>query len=155
QSMDYLAYLVKKYFPFLFPWGAAAGSVIGAIRFGRALDAAQSEGRIYGTIRESAASIVPLTEADAGPLQAFLTSLPPSHLKYFGPHGFDRKSLQTVLRSRAFAAYGLFLGEDLCGYALLKVSPSGRAFIGRLLAPELTGLGLGSFLSRYLYWQAR
>lgn len=39
-------------------------------------------------------------------------------------------------------------------YALLKVAPTGSAFIGLLVDSSCTGSGLGRFISRYLYWQA-
>ena len=37
---------------------------------------------------------------------------------------------------------------------LLKLAPTGSAFIGLLVGPEHAGKGLGRFLSQYLYWQA-
>lgn len=80
--------------------------------------------------------------------------MPEEHLRYFRPHGFDDASLRRVLRSRAYLNYGLFLEERLIAYALLKISPTGSAFIGLMVHPDYAGVGLGRFIARYLYWQA-
>ena len=37
---------------------------------------------------------------------------------------------------------------------LLKLAPTGSAFIGLLVGPAHTGKGLGRFIVEYLYWQA-
>lgn len=50
--------------------------------------------------------------------------------------------------------YGLFVKDVLAAYALLKLAPTGSAFIGLLAGPAHTGKGLGSFIVAYLYWQA-
>ena len=80
--------------------------------------------------------------------------MPESHLAYFHLHGFGRADLTAMLRSRSFMTYGLFVEDALAAYALLKLAPTGTAFIGRLVATDYAGKGLGRFLSQYLYWQA-
>jgi hypothetical protein len=67
----------------------------------------------------------------------------------------DYRSLRRVLRRRDVMTYGLFIEDRMTAYALLKLFPTGRAYIGRLISSALTGIGLGKFLSRYLYWQSR
>jgi len=62
--------------------------------------------------------------------------------------------LEAVLNSKAFMNYGLFIDGKIAGYALLKVAPTGSAFIGLLVHPDYGKLGLGKFLVEYLYWQA-
>lgn len=151
--MDYLAYLIKQYVPFLFPAVASIARLLTTFRYGKCLMAARAQGTLDGQIDGKPAQIRPLGTEDVEGLGGFLRTLPDHHLEHFHPHDFDEPSIRLVLGSRAFVAYGLFVERRLLGYALLKVSPTGRAFLGRLLAPELTGLGLGSFLSRYLYWQ--
>lgn len=91
---------------------------------------------------------------DLNSLQGFFEEMPAGHVKYFKPHGYERSDLRGVLESRAFLTYGLFIGDEMKGYALLKVAPTGSLYIGRLLHPSQVGQGLGAFLSRYLYWQA-
>ena len=50
-----------------------------------------------------------------------------------GATGFVGSALRTVLGSAAFLNYGLFVGDRLAAYALLKIAPTGSAFIGRLV----------------------
>ena len=75
-------------------------------------------------------------------------------MAYFHPHEFGRADLTAVLRSRSFMTYGLFVEDALAAYALLKLAPTGSAFIGLLVGPAHTGKGLGRFIVAYLYWQA-
>jgi GNAT superfamily N-acetyltransferase len=96
----------------------------------------------------------PLGEGDAAMLAGLLAAMPEEHLQFFHPHGFDAPTVERVLRSRAFMTYGLFVEGQLNAYALLRLSPTGSAFIGLLVAPPLQGCGLGRFLVHYLYWQA-
>ena len=110
--------------------------------------------RINGTVGEQAAEIRPLDVGDVPGLTAFLAAMPEEHLQFFHPHGFEPHELERVVGSRAFMTYGLFVAGEFAAYALLKLSPTGSAFIGRLVAPDYAGKGVGRFLSRYLYWQA-
>jgi GNAT superfamily N-acetyltransferase len=87
-------------------------------------------------------------------LQGFIEAMPESHLAYFHPHGFGRAALTAVLRSRSFMIYGLLVEDALAACALLKLVPTGSAFIGLLVGPEHTGKGLGRFIVESLYWQA-
>ena len=100
------------------------------------------------------AVIRPLGLDDLDALQGFIEVMPESHMAYFHPHGFGRADLTAVLRSRSFMTYGLFVEDALAAYALLKLAPTGSAFIGLLVGPAHTGKGLGRFIVAYLYWQA-
>ena len=75
----------------------------------------------------------PLGLADLGALQGFLEAMPESRLAYFHPQGFGRADLAAVLRSRSFMTYALFVADALAAYALLKLAPTGSAFIGLLV----------------------
>ena len=152
--MDRLAYLIKQYLPFVFPVVEWMARGVTRVRFGRDIMAAQQEGTVRGLLGGQSAVIRPLGNEDAGTLEAFLAGLPEKYFEYFRPHDFDHRSIQRVLASRAFANYGLFVEEELVAYALLKLAPTGTAYIGLLVAPGQAGLGLGKFIVHYLYWQA-
>lgn len=152
--MEKIAYLIKQYIPALFPVIEAVARRVTVLRFGREIDRALRGGVIDGTVGSQPATIRPLFSEDIATLSPFLSDLPDDHLQYFKPHGFDAASLERVLSSKVFLNYGLFVNDALIGYALLKVAPTGTAFIGRLISPKYSGLGLGAFLSRFLYWQA-
>ncbi len=50
--------------------------------------------------------------------------------------------------------YGLIVEDALAAHGLLKLAPTGSAFISVLVGLAHTGKGLGSFIVEYLYWQA-
>ena len=152
--MEQLAYHVKQRFPGVFRWIEVAARGVTVLRFGRRIRRARADAVVQGTVRGEAAVMRPLGLDDLDALHGFLAEQPDEHLRYFRPHGFDRAALRAVLGSGAFLNYGLFVGDRLAEYALLKVAPTGSAFIGRLVGPDYTGLGLGRFLAVYLYWQA-
>lgn len=152
--MDRLAYLLKRYFPKVFGIVEQLAKWLAVVRFGHAIDAALDCATITGNLQGRCVSICPLNVSDLRSLQSFFFDLPDDHLHYFRPHELNRPALKKVLASRVTLTYGLFIDGKLSGYGLLKVSPTGAAFLGLLVAPGNTGLGLGKFLVAYLYWQA-
>ena len=152
--MEQLAYQVKQRFPGVFRWIETAARGVTVLRYGRRLRRVQADAVVQGTVCGEVAVMRPLGLDDLDALYGFLAQQTEKHLRYFRPHGFDRAALRAVLRSGASLNYGLFVGDRLAAYALLKVAPTGSAFIGLLVGPDHTGIGLGRFIVGYLYWQA-
>ena len=152
--MEYIAYLLKSYFPALFQVLNKLALKFTEIKYKTKVWDLYTDASITGSVQAKAALIRPLAASDVDVLDGFIGRLPPAYLKFFRPHGFDTRSLCTVLASSAYLTYGLFVEGKLCAYAMLKLTPMKSAFIGRLVAPELNGLGIGKYLARYLYWQA-
>jgi GNAT superfamily N-acetyltransferase len=152
--MERWAYWLKQHAPVLFRWVDKAARGVVRWRFGNRIVAAERQASMAGTINGQAASIRALTEDDLVALHGFLDRLPEARFDFFRPHGFSREALSKVLRSRALMCYGVFVHDRLMGYALLKVAPTGSAFIGLLIHPDLSGRGLGQFIVAFLYWQA-
>jgi GNAT superfamily N-acetyltransferase len=152
--MEKVAYRIKQRSPELFRWIEAAARGVTVLRYGRGIRRARRKAVVEGTVGDEAAVMRPLEHEDVELLHLFLCEQPEERLRYFRPHCFDRISLRRVLNSGAFLNYGLFVGGRLVAYALLKISPMGSAFIGLLVGPDHSGLGLGKFIVAYLYWQA-
>lgn len=152
--MEKLAYLIKHRFPALFQVVAWLAERVTGLRYGHRTAQAIEGARIEGLVNGERTVIRALAEEDVEHIHEFLGSLPAEHLHFFRPHGFDRRSLVEVLGSKAYLNYGLFVKGEIIGYALLKISPTGSAFIGLLVRPDYGGLGLGTFIVDYLYWQA-
>lgn len=152
--MEHLAYLLKQRVPFLFIVIEKVARLVAVVRFGRRITAAERNSLVEGVINDSTAQMRALYLGDVSDLKKFLDNLPSAWLKYFKPHSFETDGLISVVESRAFLNYGLFVDGCLHGYALLKIAPTGSAFIGLLVHPDLSGLGLGRFIVEYLYWQA-
>jgi hypothetical protein len=152
--VEKLAYLIKQRMPLAFQMIAFVARGVVTLRFGRQLHRVVSQAKIEGHVHGEAAVIRPLEVADLEALHKFLAAQPEANLNYFRPHEFDRAALLPVLASHAFLSYGLFVGDRMVAYALLKVAPTGSAFIGVVVEPERKRLGLGQSMIRYLYWQA-
>ena len=152
--MEYFAYLLKQRVPVLFAVIEKVSCYIVNVRFGRRIIAAERYSLVEGIINDKPAQMRALSLSDVADIKFFLDDLPSEWLKYFNPHSFEVDGLRVVFKKRAFLKYGLFIDGCIQGYALLKVAPTGSAFVGLLVHPELSGLGLGRFIVEYLYWQA-
>ena len=152
--LERIAYLLKHRLPGLFRIVEWAARQLTVLRFGKAISTALGKAQLSGTVTGLPAEMRVLNTQDIRPLHAFLSNLPPDWLEHFRPHPFDRNGLKAVLNSKAFMNYGLVIDGKLAGYALLKVAPTGSAFIGLLVHPDYGRLGLGKFLVEFLYWQA-
>lgn len=152
--MERTAYLLKRQFPTLFQLIEIWSRIVVGVRYGQRIESASREALIGGTVADSYAEVRRLNLADSGTLQKFVSELSDEYLKYFRPHAFDSRGIDSVLSSKAFLTYGVFVGVDMKAYALLKIAPTGSAFIGLLAHPDMGGRGLGKFIVEYLYWQA-
>ena len=152
--MERFAYLIKRWLPGLFRGIDGFARVVTGLRFKRRRARALAEARIAGTVNGMPAEIRPLDAGDATVLIDFFAAMSEEQLEFFRPHDFNARVVAGVLRSRAFMTYGLFVDGTLDAYGLLRLAPTGSAFIGLLVAPRLQGRGLGRFLVHYLHWQA-
>jgi len=152
--MERLAYLIKHKVPLLFTVLELLAKKVTRIRFGKLFAEIVSDAHLIGTIAGRPAEIRALKPEDEGILSSFLLSFDEEHLKFFRPHGFDFKSIRSVLNSGTHLVYGLFVEGEMIGYAFLKASPTGSLYRGRIISREYCGRGVGKFLGEYLAWQA-
>lgn len=154
MSIDSIAYRIKHTFPAAFKvlYGVARGVAEVCHRRGR--QTALELSTIRGTIDGENSVIRPFGSNDVDAVYTFFTDLPVQHLQHFQPHGMDRQSISRVLSSRAYCCYGLYVSNSLAAYCLIKLTPNRNAYVGLLVAPSMTGKGIGKFLWRYLIWQS-
>lgn len=152
--IERFAYLIKTRLPAVFPLIAYSGRLVTIFRFSRRRAKALAESNVSGQVFGQHGVMRQLTLEDLDSLKYFFSSMPDSRFYYFNPHGFENSDLIAVIRSRSFMVYGLFVEGVIVAYALLKLAPTGTAFIGRIVATDYAGKGVGRFLSKYLYWQA-
>ena len=152
--LDRVVYVLKKRVPASYTFLSAVGRICTCVLYGRAIRQAIAAARIDGSVCNTEATIRVLEAGDVGKLEALLSDMPEEHLTFFHPHGLDRDSLEQVIARGDIMTYGLFVDDRLCAYAILKLFPTKKAYIGRLVSPSMVGMGIGRFLSRYLYWQA-
>ena len=68
-----------------------------------------------------------LTPADA---DAFAELLASFDFKYLPPHGLDRATAEAALRRKSYLPLGVFHGEELAGYLLLRLFAPKRSVLG-------------------------
>ena len=150
--LDRIVYRIRWAVPWAYDWMAAANGALTMIRYGGRIRAALKDSAYSGTIFGEPASIRPIGLAEHEALVALISAMPEEHLKFFHPHGLDSKSLRKVLKAKSILTFGLFMRDELVAYALLKLFVTKRAYLGRVVAPQMAGGGIGRFLNRYLYW---
>lgn len=92
-----------------------------------------------------------LREEDIKPLHDLITSQPPDDIKYFSPHKFDMRSLLVQFRKPAFLMMGVFDGEKMIGYFILRFFANKRCFVGRLIDTNYRGKGIGEVMNSIMY----
>ena len=81
-----------------------------------------------------------LTPADDEPFADLLAAM---DAKYLPPHAVDRAGAARALRRRSYLPFGIFVGERLVGYLLLRLFFPWRAVTGIWTLPETHNLKLG------------
>ncbi len=151
--LDRIVYRVKAAAPWVYDLMAAGNAALTIAVHGRRIRRVLADAAVSGTVFGEQATMRPLDVGDLDQLFSTIAAASEDHLRFFHPHGLDRQSLRRVLKSRTILTYGLFKGDDLVAYALIKLFVAKRAYIGRLVAASMAGLGIGRFVTRYLYWQ--
>ena len=154
KTLDQLAYKFKYKFPKIFELSSLGVRIYCDFRYKKRVGRALAQANVLGRIQGKQSKIWPLFAGDSKILAGWLNQLPPKHVEFFNPHSFQEDKVCKVLSHPSIMTYGLFIEESLKAYALLKISPSGAAYVGRVVDPSLTNLGVGKFLGRFLYWQA-
>ncbi len=110
--------------------------------------------RFRGARRRAAAIDVPLRGRDGAPARLrFLTDADDETFvallarltaaRYRPPHPLDRTSALRALRRRSYMPFGLFAGDSLVGYVLLRFFLPGRVVTGIWTLPDTHNVGLG------------
>jgi hypothetical protein len=156
--MPYESFLlrVKYSLPRLFYFIEFGAHFITEFRFAHGISSALGQAELFGKIGTETFMVRALDIRDTEILYSFICSLPGTYLCHFHPHGFSRDELSRVLKRNSVLTYGLFNLETrrLYSYFLIKISPIGVGYFGRLVDPSLSAKGVGKFLGRYLLWQS-
>ncbi|HEY5657569.1 MAG TPA: GNAT family N-acetyltransferase, partial [Myxococcota bacterium] len=83
-----------------------------------------------------------------GDLDAFAALLAAFDFKYLPPHPLDRAAAARALQRASYLPFGIFRGEALIGYALLRLFFPRRAVSGFWLLPAYHATGVGVAAAR-------
>lgn len=84
----------------------------------------------------------------AGDLEILADLFSRFEMKHPPPHGLDRASTEMVLRRRSYLPFGIFAGDDLVGYVLVRLFIIRRAVTGiwGLATHHARGLNVGAVI---------
>lgn len=72
-------------------------------------------------------------DSDTNKLEKFFAEQPESSFEYFKPHDFDRKSIQKILRNKAFLTFVVTEHDNIVGYFFLRAFVNGKCFRGKIV----------------------
>ncbi len=87
------------------------------------------------------------SKLDVKTLVKFFNEQPSDAYNYFKPHGFDEKSIEKVIRNKAFLTYIVMDGNSIVAYFFLRSFVNGKCFRGRMVGKSMQGKGLGKLTS--------
>lgn len=70
---------------------------------------------------------------DVKQLLKFFGEQPSDAYTFFNPHGFDEKSIEKVIRNKAFLTYVVLDGTIIVGYFFLRSFVNGKCFRGKMV----------------------
>ena len=70
---------------------------------------------------------------DVKPLVKFFSEQPSQAYTFFNPHGFDERSVEKVIRNKAFLTYVVLDQDTIVGYFFLRSFVNGKCFKGRMV----------------------
>ena len=152
--MERILIFIKHHLQFLWKLIELANSYVFHLLFGRRMrDVAE---RITRETPGDEFIYRELNPSDIDSLHTLLDSQLQDDLRYFNPHGFDRNSLASQMKNRAFLMMGAFDKDKLIGYFFLRFFANRKCFVGRLIDKNYRGKGVGRTMNRIMYgiaWQ--
>lgn len=138
-----IAHLIKERFSFLWEaveWGNAS---LFALIYQSKLK------EIPHILKECSSNFIirETTMMDVKPLVKFFSEQPVDAYTFFKPHGFDEKSVEKIIRNKAFLTYVVIDGNSIVGYFFLRSFVNGKCFRGRMVSQTMQGKGLGKLMS--------
>lgn len=92
---------------------------------------------------------VRMTEGmDATRLEKFFAEQPEDAFEFFKPHGFDRKSIQKILRNKAFQTFVITEHDEIVGYFFLRSFVNGKCFKGRMVDYRQRNRGIAKLMGK-------
>ena len=96
--------------------------------------------------------LVPFRDVPTEKMVAFFERQPKEAFMFFRPHAFDARSIQRLMKNRAFLAYVLMDASNgkIAGYCFNRCFFHGQGFRGRMVDIDYRGRGLGTSMNKLL-----
>lgn len=133
-----LAHIVKNRFGFVWNAIESLNSFVFALQHRSALK------RIPAILKDCSDKyeLRPAGLADVEKLANFFADQPEEAFKFFRPHGFDEKSLATIVKSKSFLTFLVLENGAIVGYFFLRCFANGKSFKGYMVDFRQCGKGI-------------
>ncbi len=85
-------------------------------------------------------------ESDVKNLVNFFARQPEGAFEFFKPHEFDEKSIQKVIKNKAFLTFVVVSGNQIVGYFFLRSFVNGKSFRGKMVDKDWQGKGIAKLM---------
>lgn len=138
-----LAHYIKDKCSFL--WDAIEWGNAGVFSLQHKTDL-QAVPKLLESLCNATFTIRPTEDSDDIKLEKFFAEQPESAFEYFKPHGFDKKSIQKILRNKAFQTFVVTEHDKIVGYFFLRSYINGKCFRGKIVDKDWQGRGIGKLM---------
>lgn len=139
-----VAHVVKEKFSFLWnaiEWG---NSLVFSIQHSKVLK--QIPDVLAKCSDKYTVRIANVDDVDA--LKIFFDNQPSDSFKFFSPHGFGKKSLSKILRSKSFLTFVVENENKIVGYFFLRCFVNGKSFRGKIVDHAHQGRGIAKLMGK-------
>lgn len=146
-----IAHFLKDQMPWLWNLIDVVNSQLFSLRYGKRLKSIEGN-LIKKYTQKSGYRICRIRDVESLQLADFFSRQPKEAYKYFKPHGFDIKSIQTLQKSRSFLAYSLMddCNNEIVGYCFNRSFFHGKGFRGTMVDINYRGKGIGTIMKKML-----
>ena len=87
---------------------------------------------------------------DSQDLELFFSEQPTETFRFFNPHGFDKKSIQKVIRNKSFLTFVVLDHNAIVGYFFLRCFINGKCFKGRVVDYRQRNKGIAKIMGNVI-----
>lgn len=80
--------------------------------------------------------------SDSEKLEKFFCDQPEKAFEFFKPHEFDKKSIEKVIKNKAFLTFVVLKDNAIVGYFFLRCFVNGKCFRGKIVHKDWQGKGI-------------
>lgn len=80
--------------------------------------------------------------SDSEQLEKFFSEQPEKAFEFFKPHDFDKKSIEKIIKNKAFLTFVVLKDNAIVGYFFLRCFVNGKCFRGKMVHKDWQGKGI-------------
>lgn len=140
-----IAHFLRDNLSFIWDLMEWANSIVFGLRYSKTLK------ELPVVLKRNSTSVYSVVEArlvDATRMASFFAAQPESDYAFFKPHGFDEKSLRSLLKRTSFMMFLVEKDGEMVGYFFLRSFCHGQAYLGKMVDHTMQGKGIGKLICK-------